>query len=174
VDWSKALLEVIDVGSFSALWYWIVLAVAWSMTSHWVLGVPFDMVLRARRQSGPALHDLEDLVGINVRRLLGLARESGAWIVGSAAFLHTALALLAFWYGIELAQAVFLVLFPLSLVGALSLSTAARIANEAPEGEALCRLLLRHRMTTQGIGMAAIFVTAIYGMFQNFAGAGAL
>lgn len=173
MDWSKALLEVIDVGSFSALWYWIVLAVAWSMTSHWVLGVPFDMVLRAKRQNGSAQHDLEDLVGINVRRLLGLARESGPWIVGFVAFLHTALALLAFWYGIELAQAVFLVLFPLSLVGALSLSTAARIASEAPQGEALCRLLQRHRMAIQGIGMFAIFVTAIYGMFQNFAGAGA-
>lgn len=169
MDWSQALLEVIDMGSFSALWYWIVLAVAWSMTSHWVLGVPFDMVLRAKRQNGSAQHDLEDLVGINVRRLLGLARESGPWIVGSVAFLHTALALLAFWYGIELAQAVFLVLFPLSLVGALSLSTAARIAAEAPQGEALCRMLQRHRMAIQGIGMAAIFVTAIYGMFQNFA-----
>ena len=33
--------------SFSNLWYWIALAVLWSTVSHWVLGVPFDMVQRA-------------------------------------------------------------------------------------------------------------------------------
>ena len=43
---------------------WIVLAVAWSSASHWVLGVPFDMVMRARRQGGQAAADLEDLARI--------------------------------------------------------------------------------------------------------------
>ncbi|MEM9756043.1 MAG: component of SufBCD complex, partial [Pseudomonadota bacterium] len=32
--------DVIDLRSFSNLWYWIVLAVFWSSASHWGLGVP--------------------------------------------------------------------------------------------------------------------------------------
>ncbi len=45
------IFDLIDMRSFSNLWYWIALAVTWSSTSHWVLGVPFDMVLRARRKA---------------------------------------------------------------------------------------------------------------------------
>ena len=46
------------------------MAVIWSTASHWVLGVPYDMVYRARREQGQALDDLETLVRINVDRML--------------------------------------------------------------------------------------------------------
>ncbi|MEC7258626.1 MAG: component of SufBCD complex, partial [Pseudomonadota bacterium] len=49
MDWYSSIFELIDMRSFSNLWFWIALAVTWSTTSHWVLGVPFDMVNRARR-----------------------------------------------------------------------------------------------------------------------------
>ena len=48
---------------------WIALAVVWSSASHWVLGVPFDMVMRARRVGGQAEADLEDIARINVSRI---------------------------------------------------------------------------------------------------------
>ena len=169
MDWTQALFEVIDFGSFSTLWYWIVLAVVWSTSSHWVLGVPFDAVLRARKHGGAALADLETLVRINVDRLLFIARESGLWLAGTATFLLTTLGTLAFAYDIEFAQAVFLIALPLAAVGVLSLAAAARIEAQAPRGEALCRLLQRHRIWTQLIGMISIFVTAMFGMYQNLA-----
>ena len=49
MNWYELLNEMIDMRSFSNLWFWIALAVMWSTTSHWVLGVPFDMVIRAAR-----------------------------------------------------------------------------------------------------------------------------
>ena len=52
MDLHLRIFEVIDMRSFSNLWYWIMLAVIWSSTSHWVLGVPHDMFIRARRQGG--------------------------------------------------------------------------------------------------------------------------
>ena len=70
MDWTKTLLDVIDARSFSNLWFWTVLAVVWSSASHWVLGVPYDVLLRARRQGGQALIDLEDIVRVNVNRIL--------------------------------------------------------------------------------------------------------
>jgi len=167
VDWTKTLFDVINLHSFSSLWFWIVLAVVWSSASHYVIGVPYDMVLRARRHGGQAQTDLEDLVRICVNRLLYISQESGLWLLGFLAFVLTVLLLLAFWYDVEFAQAVVLIALPMSLVGAMSLSTARRIAEEEPQDEALFRRLARHRFWTQVIGMISIFVTAMFGMYQN-------
>lgn len=167
LDWYQTLFELIDMRSFSNLWFWIVLAVVWSTTSHYGLGVPFDMVLRAKRHGGQSEIDLEDLVRINTNRLLFIAQMSGLWIAGFGCFFMTMLALLGFVYGNEFAQAVLLLGFPLSLVGLLSLSTARLIQEEDARGEQLRRRLMRHRLYSQIIGMIAIFVTALWGMFQN-------
>ncbi len=167
MNWTQSVFEVIDMRSFSNLWFWIALAVVWSTTSHWVLGVPFDLIQRAHRQGGQPQSDLEDMVRINVNRLLYIGRVSGLWLLGFVCFMLTTLGALGFWYDIEFAQAVFLIAFPMSLVGALSLSTARLIEAEQPTGAALHKRLVRHRVYTQFIGMIAIFVTAMWGMYQN-------
>ena len=167
VDLTKTLLDVIDARSFSSLWYWIVLAVAWSTASHYVVGVPFDMITRARRHGEEAYDDMAQLVRINVRRLSYIARVSGLVILGFWAFVMTGLLLLSFWYWIEFAQAVTLLAVPMTLVGWMTLRTAQAIEAEAPEGEALVRRLLRHRFWTHVIGMVSIFVSALFGMYQN-------
>ena len=172
VQWYETVFEVIDMRSFSNLWFWIALAVLWSTASHWVLGVPFDMVLRARRHGGQALEDVQTLVRINVNRLLYIGRTAGMWITGIVAFTLTTLVLVGFYYGIEFAQAVFCLFFPMTIVGLLSLRTARRIEahlveNGAFEGEDLYRRLMRHRMATQGIGMLSILLTSLWGMWQN-------
>lgn len=167
MDWYSTVFEVIDMRSFSNLWFWIMLAVLWSSTSHWVLGVPYDMVARARRSGGKAAQDLEDLVRINTNRLLFIAEESGLWVVGIGSAFLSAMVLLGFVYWIELAQAVFLLAFPMTLVGLLSLSSARKIHAGENEGEPLWRRLRIHRMITQLIGVVSIFITALWGMYMN-------
>jgi len=169
VDLYQKVFELIDMRSFSNLWYWIALAVLWSTTSHWVLGVPFDMVLRARRQGGgEAQRDLEDMVRINAGRILHIADTLGPWLLAFASFVLTSLAILGFLYWVEFAQAVFLLLFPLSLVALMSLRTARRIRAREAKGEELRRILMRHRFWTQVVGMISIFVTAMWGMAMNY------
>ncbi len=167
MDWTKTLVDVIDMRSFSNIWYWIVLAVVWSTASHWVLGVPYDIIMRARRQGGEAYDDMEDIVRVNINRLLYIGEVSGMWLLGFTMFTLTGLVTLAFWYQIEFAQSVVLIAVPLSWVGLLSLSTARRIKAENPEGPVLFKRLIRHRFWTQVIGMVSIFVTAMFGMFHN-------
>ena len=145
MDWYETIFELIDMRSFSNLWFWIALAVVWSTASHWVLGVPYDMVARARRYGGQASEDLDDLVRINTNRLLFIGQVSGLWLLGFTCFILTGLALLGFVYRVEFAQAVFLLGFPMSLVGALNLSTARLIRAEEAQGEVLWRRLSRHR-----------------------------
>lgn len=168
MDWYDTVFEVIDMRSFSNLWYWIALAVLWSTISHWILGVPFDMVLRARREmDGEAMRDLEDLVRINTGRILHIAEVSGTWLLVFGSALLTALTLMAVLYGIEFAQAVLLLAAPVTLVGILSLRTCRVIRERRDSGLALIRRLMRHRLLTQIIGIVSIFVTAVFGMYKN-------
>jgi hypothetical protein len=163
----QILLERIDMRSFSNLWYWIMLAVMWSSASHWVLGVPFDLITRARRQGGALQSDLETMVRINTERMLFIARTSGVWSVGFMFFLLTTLCVLAGYYRVEFAQAVLLLLIPMTLLALLSLRTAAMIEAGENTGDALHRRLNRHRMSTQALGMLSIFVTSLFGMWVN-------
>ena len=167
VDWYQIVFEVIDMRSFSNLWFWMAVAVVWSTASHYGLGVPFDMVLRARRQGGEAAADLEMMVEINVRRLMQIQTMAGLWLVAFAAFVLTALGLLAVYYKVEFAQAVLLIVAPMTMVGGLTLAMARRIAAGMVASEDLVRTLTRHRFMVQGIGVIAIMATTMWGMWQN-------
>ncbi len=163
----QTIVELIDMRSFSNLWFWIMLCVQWWMVSHRILGVPFDMVLRARRKGGQAQEDLETLARVNVNRLLYITHMSGLWIVGFVAFVLAVLAVAGFVYRIEFAQAVFCLVFPLTGVWAMSLWAAHRIADGDHHGEALQARLIKLRLAVQGVGMMSILITSIYGMYQN-------
>jgi len=167
LGWQQSIFEAIDMRSFSNLWFWIALAVVWSSASHWVLGVPFDMVVRARRNGGQAETDVHDMVRVNVNRILYIAEVSGQWLVSLGFFLLTGLAILGWVYWVEFAQAVFLLGFPMSIVAALNIFTARRIYDADAMGSELYRRLTRHRVTVQALGMVAIFVTALWGMYVN-------
>lgn len=167
LGWSANMFEMIDLRSFSNLWYWITLAMLWSVTSHWVLGVPQDMIVRAARRRGPAEDDLRDMVRINATRLVGLAERAGLFLPATLFFVLTVLMLLGFVYRVEFAQAVVLMLAPLSLVLALSFRAARRALALLPEMPPVYGLLWRHRLACQGIGVISIFVTAMWGMWQN-------
>jgi hypothetical protein len=162
--------DLIDLRSFSNLWYWIALAVVWSSASHWVLGVPWDMVGRARRKSGQAEADLVTLAQINARRLDGIWTEAGVAIAITFPFLLSFLGFSGFFYGSEIAQAVFLFALPLSAVFALSIRLARHLCAQTATGltpEMVIRALARQRVWVQAIGILAIIFTSFWGMFQN-------
>lgn len=167
MDWYKIIFELIDMRSFSNLWYWIMLGVIWSSASHWVLGVPFDMISRAHRHGGQAEDDLVALVRIKTTRMLYVARTAGLWLVGLSFFMITMLALLGFWYEVEFAKAVLFLVAPLAILFAMSIRQARLIEAGANAGDALHLRLRRHRFGTQLLGMVAIFVTSLFGMWQN-------
>jgi hypothetical protein len=167
VDILETAFEVIDMRSFSNLWYWIVLAVLWSSTSYWVLGVPYEMIQRARREGGQLQQDVEDLVRINVTRFLGMVEAGSLVFSALAAFWLSALAILAFYYDVEFAQAVFLLLGPMVFVVWASIRTGRRILAGENAGDALHHRLIVHRRIVQVIGIFAIAVTALYGTWQN-------
>jgi len=167
VDWYSTVFELIDMRSFSNLWFWIALAALWSSTSHHVLGVPWDMVTRARKGHDGAQADMDRLAAIHSRRILYIWSKSGLVMTGLLFFLLSGAAILGWGYGREFAQAILLLLLPMSIVWMLSVRSAQRIEAEDLTGEALIAVLNRQRLIVQTIGMIAIFVTAMWGMYQN-------
>ena len=149
MDWYLTVFEMIDMRSFSNLWFWIALAVMWSSASHWIIGVPFDLVQRAKRLGGAHAADLETLVRINVNRLLYITNTAGLWIVGMTAFGISGLVVLGFVYRVQFAQALACLLVPMCLVSLLSVRTARLIEageNTAAAGTAVIQKIRdRHR-----------------------------
>lgn len=164
---SDLIASLVDVRSFASLWYWLALAVLWSVTAHWIMGVPFDMVWRARKGGPEAMADLETMVRISVARHALFRGTSGAIFLGVVACVLTMLALLGFLYRIEVCQAFFLMLFPLVLVIWLRMAVIGRITRQGLSGDALCRRLSLHRIAVQAIGIVAIVVTSLWGTLQN-------
>ncbi len=167
MDWYTSIFELIDMRSFSNLWFWIVLAVAWSSASHWVMGIPYDLVVRARRVGGQVEVDLLDIVRINTNRILYIVDVSGALLLAVMSFVFTGLAMLGFYYAVEFAQALFLLLFPMTLVMGVNILHARQLRRQELTLERVTRTLHRCRLYTQIIGMFAILVTSFWGMYQN-------
>ena len=162
----ESILRLIDIRSFSSVWFWIVVALFWSAVTQTVLGASYDVIVRARKSGGQALVDMETLVEIHVRRSLTLMRRVGHWIVAFVAASLAMLFMLAFVYGVELAQAIFLLMVPLTIIRLMNLRLSFRIERTHIHGEQLIRVLLRHRLWIQFLGMITIFVTAVWGMLR--------
>lgn len=162
----ESIMRLIDMRSFSSVWFWIVVALFWSAVTQTVLGASYDVIIRARKSGGQALTDMQALVEINVRRSLTVMRRVGHWIVAFASASLALLFMLAFVYRLELAQAIFLLMLPLTIIRVMNLRLAFRIEREHISGDRLIRALLRHRLWIQFLGVITIFVTAVWGMLR--------
>jgi len=167
VEFYSTVFSTIDMRSFSNIWFWIAVAVGWSNITHFIIGVPFDMVLRARRRGGQAMSDLEAMAVLQARRRVQIMQSSGVWLVGFWTTVLSTLAVLGFVYGSELAQALTLLLLPMSLAAALGLRLAARLARAPLTEAALTRKLTVHRLLIQALGLFAILLTTMWGTLHN-------
>lgn len=167
LDWTEAITRVIDLGTFASIWYWLVVIVAWSVASNWLIGIPFDMLIAARKYEAGPLADLSAVVDVNVRRIVRFDDVLGVWLVGLCTFVLSGLATSGFLYGFEFAQGAFVLGAPLALVGLLNLRLARELGGTPLAGPDLVKRLYATRLWTQVIAAVALFVTAMYGMYFN-------
>jgi hypothetical protein len=157
--------EAISLRSFSSLWYWIAVAVFWIAATGRVLGISFASVNRARG-GGLALMQLETMTHIAAQIWsAGWQKWQVLWVALAAATLAS-LSLLAFSYGIELAQALWFLVFPYLMILALQLRLALRILGENISDEALIQVMYRFRIKVQVIGFIFIFPTVGFAFFH--------
>ncbi len=129
--------------------------------------MPYDLVMRARRVGGQSEQDLLDIARINSNRVLYIVEASGLVLMAICCFVLTGLATLGFFYDVEFAQAVFLLLLPMCFVMMISIAAARRLQTQEATVENVSKTLTRSRTFTQIIGMFSILITAFWGMYQN-------
>ena len=178
------LLQLLDTRSFSSLWYWLLLAVAWSFSLRTVLGVPPEVATRAARvdEHGREASDalaLLDWLSLTLPRWRMGPREAGA-LTGFAAFGLSVLAGLGFGQDLELAQAAFLLLAPLAMLLVLRLRLAGRVEAELAAASqdrvpvnaaalSVARRLGRHRIAALALAITAVAVAAAWGTVWTLA-----
>lgn len=167
MDWTETILRVIETRTFSNIWYWFAVMVSWAVASHWLIGVPFDLLFRARKNKPQDIADLEAIVNVNVRRFARLVDMLGPYLLGFAIFVLTVTGLSGFYYQAELAQGLFILGLPLTIIIILNILVALDLRANPIGGEALVHRLFRLRVWSQAIGMVAVFFTAMYGMWFN-------
>lgn len=173
----EGILALLDSRSFGSIWFWAILTLAWTLAGRRILGVPADVlgaVGRAPSGSGddPAALALLDWLSLTLPRWRLGARE-GAILLGVGAFLLTALAILGFGYGLEMAQALVLLLLPFAGLFAQELRLAKRlgvILTRAETGQPVnqagaeaARLMRRHRHGVLAVSVFSVALTAFYG-----------
>lgn len=148
-----------DTTTFFSVWYWICVAIFWSLASHFTHGVPYDVVSRAQRLGGEDARIFDLLARRSLARIdLGLRRVGilGAALVG---FVLAVVGVFAFVAGQELAQGVFAMMAPAAWLMALSFREAQALHAAQPDLPTLLRRFVLRRRLNQTFGIVAVFVT---------------
>jgi hypothetical protein len=164
---TDSIWTLIGTGSFSSIWYWVFLGILWSHVMQAPFGVPVDLVRRAQGGDQVAAADLRALTGVRLTDAERLAAMA-PWRAGGWSFALALLAGLGLGYGSELAQAALALAAPLALVRWLEARAAAAMA-DVPDMPALIRAHTVLRRKVQGIGIAAVFLTSVFGMLRLLA-----
>ncbi len=149
-----------DFKSFWSIWFWVVLVISWSISSHFVLGVPFDMIIQADRKGGEWARHCDSLIRANVFRIVSLFQQAGVFITGLTAFVIAAIGSFGFYVGLEFARALFILLVPHIIVAAFSVRLAFLLQADMPGEVALRKVIRRRRFWTQVTGLFAIAFAA--------------
>lgn len=142
------------------------MVVAWSMTAHWTMGVPYDAIRQADRMGGEFAEHCDLQAHLNARRLIYYFDRGGPYFIAFVAFVLSLIGGWGFYQGYELSQAFFLLATPLLFTSVFSVKLAYRIKNEALQGEELRKALRHRRIWNQMIGMVAIVITAAAAVYH--------
>ena len=154
------MFDAFILTSFFSIWYWVLTVLVWTWVSHRTLGVPYDMILRAARLPETAVR-VDMLAQITAARLAALRERFGVPLAAVTGFVLAALAGMGFLGGLEIAQAAFMLAFPLALVGAATLRLAHNVHHSGASGAELRGMLGRRRGWNQVIGTLAILATTL-------------
>ncbi len=175
----NSLIGFLDSRSFMTIWYWLALVGLWSATGRNIMGIPSDIVARARaalasgQGDDPAVMTLLDWLSLVLPRWR-LGPTEGAVFLGLTSFGLTSLAVLGFVFWLELAQAVFLLLMPFWLLFWMRVRLARRVTpvvdaaqlGQIPPEKAArdaARAMTWHRRWVTVLSMVSVLATVLWG-----------
>lgn len=166
-----SIFELIDLRSFSNIWFWLILGLVWTRVINAPLGVPVDLIRRAQKGDAQARVDVANLADIEVRQRHALWGNFSALRTALWTFCLTVLGIVGFFYGKEIAQALFVLGLPLAVVALIVTLHAKALHAAQPKGTALYTQLMRLKYQVQAVGLTAVFFASIWGMYVNLSNA---
>lgn len=149
------MIDLLASARFDSLWYWVLHLTVWTVVCSRTLGVPNNMLLRARHDPDAAAR-VDLLAGIAAERVAGVADLGGPAIAAATGFALAGLAGLGFWSGIEVAQALFFLVAPLAAVGYSLVRLALWVRQSRVVGPRLVLALSWRRVCHQTIAILAV------------------
>lgn len=173
------VISFLDSRSFGTIWFWLALIGMWSAAGRSVLGVPSEVLARARRAQidgepeAPAVITLLDWLSLTLPRWR-LGPKEGAVFLAVSSFLLSSLAILGFGYGLEMAQALTLLLLPFMALFWMRVRLARRLASLLSSGQdgtrpiagiaaEAVRRMQTHRWLVTALSIVAVAATALWG-----------
>lgn len=153
------MFQTFAAASFQSIWYWVLHVVVWTLACYRTLGVPHDMLVRARRNPEIAAK-VDMLARLSSERIGGIQDAFGVPIAAAIGFLLAGFAALGFSTGIEAAQAAFALLLPFVIVSYSKLRLAMAVRRRGIEGTELVLALARRRVWHQFIAIFAMLAAA--------------
>ncbi|MEM8571353.1 MAG: hypothetical protein AAGG56_10625 [Pseudomonadota bacterium] len=159
-------LDPFGYSSFQSVWYWVLQFVVWTLVTNRTLGVPHDMLARARRLPD-VMQKVEMIATIHAYRATSLVDRTGIPLALFVGFLLSGLFAVGFVSGVEAAQAAFMLLCPLAFVAYSTCSTAVRIKRRGYCGDDLLKILSRRQFWHQVVAAVAVLSTVAAGIVHS-------
>lgn len=153
------MFQFFAAASFQSLWYWVLHVVVWTLACYRTLGVPHDMLIRARREPEVAAR-VDLLARLACERVGGIYDSFGVPLAAVAGFVLAGAFAMGFLSGIETAQAAFAILLPLSVIVYSKLRLALAVRRKGMIGPELVLALARRRVWHQFMAIAAMLGAA--------------
>lgn len=149
------MFTIFGTASFQNIWYWAFSVLAWTVATQRTLGVPYDMLLRARRDPDEVSR-VEWLARHAAGRVVSVSRQAGTAVAAAVGFVLAGLFVFGFLSNYELARAVFVLTFPLAMIGYSTLRLALSVEKHDLRGDVLVTVLARRRFWHQVVAVLAI------------------
>ena len=153
------MFQFFAAASFQSHWYWVLHAVVWTLACYRTLGVPHDMLVRARRDPEVAGR-VDQLAHLACERVGGIFDSFGVPLAALAGFLLAGVFAMGFLSGIETAQAAFAILLPLAIIVYSKLRLALVVRGNGMAGPQLVLALSRRRVWHQFMAIAGMLGAA--------------
>jgi hypothetical protein len=89
----------------------------------------------------------------------------GTILVLMTSFVLASFATMGFWNGVAILQGVFLIAFPMVILGAMGIQLSYRLQNKPESWDALCKIYGRQRWIKAALAIMFIFTSMLWALF---------
>lgn len=157
---------MIDTITFLNVWYWVFLALFWSLITNWTFGVSVWAIKRAK-SSAEDLSLAATLARRSIARTARMSENPPLFHWTLQAFILGAILTLGVFRGNEIAQGFLFIALPMLGFAFWRGRVALRLAKAALTDEALLREIAFVRRVKQALGVISIGAAATYSIWLN-------